>query len=278
AKLLRHTALLQFPRRSIDYSPCFCYNYPMENYSLNLRAEVNSEAQLIQALEREELRFVYAPARLLNAGTPRKNKIIASPPVFLADCEKETLKKLCELKASGFDHALAHTVGHIPLIKKAGMIPHGGLRLNITNSRSAEFFAEDRFADIVLSCELTAKRINRISCRIPFGIIAYGRLPLMITRRCPINDGKPCGGKKSCGGFLEDRRGEKIRLICSNTVELLNPNVLSIANRLSDFPAVNFFIMRFTDEKNIADAVNSFIKGEKPSGSVTAGLYYRGVE
>lgn len=250
----------------------------MEKNNINLRAEVSDENQLLQALNREELRFVYAPVWLLNPDTPKKDKIIAVPPVFLADCEEETLQKLNELKAMGFSRALAHTVGHIPLIQKAEMLSHGGLRLNITNRAAADFFAGQGFEDIVLSCELTAKRIRALSCKIPFGIIAYGRLPLMITRRCPINNGKPCNSGKNCGRYLEDRKGEKILTLCSNTVELLNPNILTVANKLYDFPTVDFFIMRFTDEKNVGDALNSFIKGEKPDGNVTAGLYYRGVE
>lgn len=245
---------------------------------MNLRAEVNSENQLSQALARREFQLVYAPIGLLGSDTPEKDKIIAVPPVFLADCEEKTLQRLKELKAIGYNHALAHTVGHIPLIQKAEMTPHGGLRLNISNSRAACFFADQGFSDIILSCELTARRIRDINCKIPFGIIAYGRLPLMITRRCPINDGKPCNNGKNCGRYLEDRKGEKIRTLCSNTVELLNPNILTVANKLSDFPAVHFFVMRFTDEKNVGDVLNSFKKGEKPNGNVTVGLYYRGVE
>lgn len=250
----------------------------MEKNNINLRAEVSSENQLLQALKRDELRFVYAPVGLLSSDTPKKDKIIAVPPVFLADCEEETLQKLKELKAMGFNRAMAHTVGHIPLIQKTEMLLHGGLRLNIANSAAADFFADQGFEDIVLSCELTAKRIRALSCKIPFGIAAYGRLPLMITRRCPINNGKPCNNGRNCGKYLEDRKGEKIRTFCSNTVELLNPNILTVANRLSDFPTVNFFIMRFTDEKNVGNALDSFIKGEKSDGNVTAGLYYRGVE
>lgn len=256
----------------------FCYNNIMENFNTPLRAEVSTEKQLEQALEREEFEFVYAPAGLLNRDTPRKNKIIIIPPVFLADCEEETLEKLKKLRSEGFGRALAHTVGHIPLLQKAEMLMHGGMRLNIANSMAAEFFADLDFADIILSCELTVGRIKEIRCKIPYGIIAYGRLPLMITRRCPISGGKPCNNGKSCGRYLEDRKGEKIRVLCSNTTELLNPDILSVANRISDFPTAAFFVMRFTDEKNTEKSLTEFKNGEKPDGKVTAGLYYRGVE
>lgn len=250
----------------------------MENCNIKLRAEISNKDQLAQALRQADFNFIYAPVRLLDNDTPKKEKIIAVPNVFLADCEQETQNSLIKLKEMGFEHALAHTSGHISLIKKAEMKLHGGMRLNITNSLSADFFAELDFEDIILSCELTAKRIRALKTKVPFGIIAYGRLPLMITRRCPINDGKPCENGENCGRYLKDRKGEKILTLCSNTVELLNPDILTVANRLSDFDTCDFFTMRFTHEKNVGEAAELFRRGEKPVGNVTAGLYYRGVE
>jgi len=132
------------------------------------------------------------------------------------------------------------------------------------------------FEDIILSCELTAKRIRAMKAKVPYGIVAYGRLPLMVTRRCPINDGKPCQKGENCGGYLKDRKGEKILTLCSNTVELLNPDILTVANRISDFDTCDFFIMRFTHEKNIKEVTELFKRGEKPAENSTAGLYYRG--
>ena len=243
-----------------------------------LRAEVWDGKQLKQALSYDGFRFVYAPMKLLSSKTPHKDKIIAVPPVFLGDCEEKTGEKLKELKAWGYEHALGHTVGHIPLIQNAGLSFHGGARLNITNTEAASFFVDQGAQDIVLSCELTAGRIKGLSCSVPKGIIAYGRLPLMITRRCPINNGKPCGGEKNCGRTLTDRQGKKIKVLCGNTVELLNPDILTIADKPGDFSSVNFFVMRFTDEKDILSAADNFQKGIIPEKGFTRGLYYRGVE
>lgn len=243
-----------------------------------LRAEVTDEKQLDQALQYTGFRYIYAPERLLTSSTPHKDRIIAVPPVFLADCEQQINKRLKELHEMGFEHALAHTVDHILLIKSAGMTLHGGSRLNITNSVSADFFAEQGFEDIILSVELTVKRINTLKTTIPKGITAYGRLPLMINRRCPINDGKPCNNGSQCGKTLTDRRGKTIVPICSNTVELLNPDTLNIADKLSDFPTADFFLLKFTVEKDIIAITDEFRSGKKPTGDYTRGLYYRGVE
>lgn len=244
----------------------------------NLRAETANSKQLEQALSYGKFQYIYADERLLTAETPQKEKIIAVPPVFLGDCEEYTLNRLDKLKSWGYEHALAHTADHIPLIEKSGMKLHGGMRLNIANSRTAEFFAEQGAEDVVLSCELTAARIRALKCSIPFGIIAYGSLPLMVTRRCPVNDGKPCNNGKSCGGFLTDRQGKKLKTLCSNTVEILNPDVLTIADKIENFPTVNFFVLKFTHEWDIIKITESFLKGEKPKSGFTRGLYYRGVE
>ena len=243
-----------------------------------LRAEITNELQLRQALQYPDFQYIYAPEHLLNPSTPHKERIIIVPPVFLADCEQYTCKRLEELREIGFSHALAHTADHIMPIKTANLTLHGGSRLNITNGFSANFFTDQGFTDIILSPELTAGRINALLTSIPKGIISYGKLPLMITRRCPINDGKPCNNGKSCGRTITDRRGKTIVPICSNMVELLNPDTLNIADKLSDFPTADFFLLKFTVEKDIINITEKFTSGEKPTGDFTRGLYYRGVE
>lgn len=243
-----------------------------------LRAETADKNQLLQTLQSDKFEYIYVPEKLLDKDTFLKEKIIVVPDIFLGDCEDKTLSRLINLKEYGFEHALAHTVGHIPLIQKAGMTIHGGMRLNITNSLSADFFADQGVKDIIVSCELTAAKIKALKCSVPLGVVGYGRLPLMVTRRCPIKDGKPCDNGKSCGKHLVDRQGKQIKALCSNTVELLNPDILTIADKKADFTTANFFVLKFTDEKDIISVTDAFIEGNKPSNSFTRGLYYRGVE
>lgn len=243
-----------------------------------IRAEITDKIQLAQALQSDRFEYIYAPEGVLDNDTAFKDKIIVVPEIFLGDCEEKTSARLKSLKKMGFSHALAHTVGHIPLIQKAEMILHGGMRLNIANSLAAEFFAEQGVKDMIVSCELTAAKIRALKSPVPFGITAYGRLPLMIMRRCPIKNGKPCNNGKSCGKHLVDRQGKKLKVLCSNTVRLLNPDILTVTDKKEDFPTVDFFLMTFTDEKDIISVTEDFIKGKKPSDDFTRGLYYRGVE
>lgn len=245
---------------------------------IKIRAEVNTAEQLEQVLENDDYEFIYAPLGLLGADTPDKFRIIALPPLYLADCEERVSERLSELEKQGFKHALAHTAGHTELIKRAGMTVHGGFHLNITNSRAVLFYEHNGMSDIMLSQEITLKRAEKIVHNAPVGIIAYGRQSLMTLRRCPINNGKPCNSGKSCGGELTDRMGNKMPLMCGGTVEVLNPDLLILSDKMSELAFLDFIVLRFTTEHNTDAVFRMYMNGRKPEGRLTRGLYYRGVE
>lgn len=249
---------------------------------IHFRAEVYDENQLTQALELP-FELVYAPMGLLSEKTPNKEKIVIIPPFVLSDCEEETERRLDALRENGFTKALAHTLGHAYLLKKHGFSVFGGFRMNVLNGLSARVCEDFGFEDITLSFEGTAQKLSEISCGIPRGIIAYGRLPLMIMRRCPIADGAACGKKtpfgegKSCGGAIFDRLGNKIPVQCGgNSVELLNPDVLVMSDKREMLGKFDFCVLKFTDETDISPIFEMYKNGKKPSGKLTRGLYYRG--
>lgn len=249
---------------------------------IHFRAEVYDENQLAQALELP-FELVYAPMGLLSEKTPNKEKIVIIPPFVLSDCEEETERRLDALRENGFTKALAHTLGHAYLLKKHGFSVLGGFRMNVLNGLSARVCEDFGFEDITLSFEGTAQKLSEISCGIPRGIIAYGRLPLMIMRRCPIADGAACGMKtpfgegKSCGGAIFDRLGNKIPVQCGgNSVELLNPDVLVMSDKRETLGKFDFCVLKFTDETDISPIFEMYKNGKKPSGKLTRGLYYRG--
>lgn len=246
------------------------------------RAEVSDEKQLKQALELP-FELIYAPMGLLSENTPQKEKIAIIPPFILSDCEEETEKRLEKLREFGFTKALAHTLGHAFLLKKHGFSVLGGFRMNVLNSLSARVCGEFGFEDITLSFEGTAAILSEISCPISRGILAYGRLPLMITRRCPISDGAPCGRKtpfgegKVCGEALLDRMGNRVPVHCGgNYVELLNPDVLVMSDKREILEKFDFAVLKFTDETELAPILEMYKNGKKPDGKLTRGLYFRG--
>ena len=270
------------PKYSIFPLEYSCENLNNIHKSAQFRAEVSDENQLKQALELP-FELIYAPMGLLSESTPNKEKIVLIPPFILSDCEEETEKRLEKLREFGFTKALAHTLGHAFLLKKHGFSVLGGFRMNVLNSLSARVCEEFGFEDITLSFEGTAAKLSEISCSIPRGIVAYGRLPLMITRRCPISDGAPCGRKtpfgegKSCGEALLDRMGNRVPVQCGgNSVELLNPDVLVMSDKREILEKFDFAVLKFTDETELAPVFEMYKNGKKPDGKLTRGLYFRG--
>lgn len=262
--------------------------------AVRFRAEVATAEQLRQALSLD-FELVYAPMTLLSEDTPEKDKIAVLPPLFLADCEDEVREELLRLGGLGFKRGCAMTLGHARLLRECGFAVCGGYRMNITNSDSAQVCGELGFEDITLSFEGTAQQLSAIRSGIPRGILAYGRLPLMVMRRCPIADGAPrglvfgngksagcgvgCKRRESCNQSISDRRGNAMPVLCGgNTVELLNPDTLILSDRQNTLAQFDFAVLKFTTESELAPVLKMYLTNGKPQGSLTRGLYFRGAE
>lgn len=248
------------------------------------RAEVSTAEQLEQAL-RLDFDLIYAPMTLLDENTPDKKRIAVIPPLILSDCEEECEQRLKELRDTGFNKGMAQTLAHAELLKECEFNVLGGYRMNILNSLAAKACSDMGFWDITLSFEGTAARLGEINSPRPVGIVAYGRLPLMLMRRCPIADGKPCGRKSPlfggvpCSDRVKDRQGNDIPVMCGgNSVELLNPDVLIMSDKREVLEKFDFLILKYTDEEDVAAVLDMYKNGKKPEGRLTRGLYFRGAE
>ena len=252
---------------------------------LKWRCEVYSAQQLSQAAQLD-FELIYAPMRLISQDTADKDRIAVVPPFVLSDCEEQVRTRLLQLRECGFTQGMAQTLGHAQLLEECGFAVHGGYRMNIINSYSAEVCGRLGFRDVTLSFEGTVRQLAEINSPIPRGIVAYGRLPLMIMRRCPVSGGAPCGRVRlfddtgsPCGECISDRRGGRMPVLCGgNSVELLNPDLLIMSDRLGSLEPFDFAVLRFTDEQDVGTVYEMYRTGRKPSGTLTRGLYFRGAE
>ncbi len=144
---------------------------------------------------------LYLPLATVASGEGPGDCGAAMPPV-ITDAERPTvLRELEAAVAAGCRYALCESYGQIPLVRAAGLLPVGGHRLNVTNAETVAALLREGVEDILLSPELTAPRIAALGQR----VIAYGRIPLMLTERCFVRDGFGC---RACGNaHLTDRRG-----------------------------------------------------------------------
>lgn len=247
---------------------------------MKLRAEVYTRRQLGLALEISDLELIYAPYTIIDASLSKySDRIAAVPPLFLADCEEKLIKAFSELKKSGFAKALVHTVGHIGLFSEIGMEMYGGHRLNCVNSDSLSYFNEKGVKDIIVSPELTAFQINGLEKPCEIGFLGYGYLPLMVTRRCPVKNGRPCN-TKNCGRTIKDRMNNQLNVICcENAAEILNSDVLYLADKLERFENADFTVLKFTVEDDIKSVIKAYKNEKSPEISkFTRGLYFRGLK
>ncbi|MBE6879707.1 MAG: U32 family peptidase [Ruminococcaceae bacterium] len=247
------------------------------------RCEIATKEQLSQVLQEDEYSYIYVPMKFLDENTEDKFRIVIVPPVFLGDCEEKIIAQLKKLKSFGYENVCAPTLSHIEIINQLNMKTFGSFRLNITNSYSLSEYRRLGVADAVLSVELMMRDAQELcgSSFIKTGIIGYGKLPLMITRRCPINDNKPCGKskRKDCPHSITDRQGNTLKCYCDdNAVEIFNPDTLILSDRQKDISKFDFILLKFTDEEDTHSILDMYLNDIKPDGKLTRGLYYRGVQ
>ncbi|MDE6775562.1 MAG: DUF3656 domain-containing protein, partial [Ruminococcus sp.] len=196
-------------------------------------------------------------------------KIIIAPPRFIEN-EEKTISHLRKLRNSGFSHLLCNTADSAAIGKKLGYILHGNFTMNMYNSFSAEFLHNIGFADCIVSIEMTLEQLGNIRTAMPLGTVVYGRIPLILTRNCPIKNEIGCG---KCTGYIADRTNRRMPVSCSgNYVEILNPDILFMGDRIGEMKNISFGVVLLNDES--AEETRKAITLRKPSGNITRGLYY----
>ena len=182
------------------------------------------------------------------------------------------------MKECGISIAYCSTIDALAIAKKLGFEIHTGFSMNIFNSLSASVLDKLDVKEITLSPELTLKQAADISCKAGAGIIGYGRLPLMLTRNCPVRNGKSCEECRS-SSYLTDRLDKKFPVVCSwGCSEILNSQPIYMGDRIDEIENLDFITFYFTKEKKeLCEAVlDAYRKKKSVNGDFTRGLYYRG--
>lgn len=204
-------------------------------------------------------------------------KLVAQMPTLLfPDDEKALEEKVVKLKNEGLCALWTNNIYGIALGKRLGLEVHGGFGLNVLNTESLVHYEKDGLSSLTLSFELAAPKIREIGGSMPRGVVAYGRLPLMHFRNCPVKAFSGCG---KCGekGELTDRTGAIFPVECGEKrfSTMLNSIELDIADK--EISGIDYNLLYFTRESAV-DAkrvVTRFVHGEKADKPHTGGLYFR---
>ncbi len=193
------------------------------------------------------------------------------------DNEQNLNKRLFYAKEKNIKKAYCGNLSAVESAQKAGFEIIGGIGLNVCNSESIDVFSKLGVDEITLSAEISAVDAVNLNSAIRKGIFAYGRLPLMLLKNCPLKNGREC---KECdkNGYITDRKGIQFPIRCRyGYSELLNSKPLYIADRLNEFQGLDFMLLYFTAQtkEEIIKTINDYKNGAQPPKDYTRGLYYR---
>ena len=280
-------------KRAEHFTRSFTSNKPLHKVSpiphsedRTFRIKIRAISQL-EGFDSENIELIGVPLRLCEqaARLVPAEKLAVIMPRFTFD-ESAVITQLKAVKALGIRHMLGENIGHFTVAEEHGFILHTDFTLNIANSYSLEQAAKMGAGDCVISPELTAAQISVIKRVVPFGVYAYGKLPLMIIANCPIKQQLGC---ERCTGHIIDRTKRAMPVRCDKKngyAEIFNSDTLYIADKLSQFKSADFFLLDFLDENagQINAVINDYRNALNGSGrtaakpkNVTFGLYSRGV-
>ena len=232
---------------------------------LKLIIKLRDPSQLPDNLDEDDM--VCLPLKYLDR--PQRANTAAYLPRGIAD-ERKLIKDMERAKEGGIDWAVCGNLGHIKPAKQLGFRLIAGFSMNIYNSLCLGALEKSGFERAVLSPELSNKEL--FSGGIETGIFAYGRLPLMLCRNCPINK-SDCSG---CRHTIKDRLSKTFPVVCQDGFcEILNSSPTFIAH-----PGADFYFLSFETEtrEEVKSIVSNFKKGIVPkNGKFTSALYRNGV-
>ncbi len=198
------------------------------------------------------------------------------PAVLWPEDEEAFERRLSGLRDAGLREVWGDNIYAIPLAKRLGLTLRGGPGLNVLNTPALRRYEADGLKSVTASFEMNMKDVKALGGGVPLGIVAYGRLPLMRFRNCPVKARIGCG---KCGGRgeLTDRKGIRFPVECSEKKfsTLLNSVPLHVAER--DLRGVDFLVLYFTREsaEECRAVEEDFRLRRKSAAPRTGGLYYR---
>lgn len=105
----------------------------------------------------------------------------------------------------------------------------------MSNANALQSLCEMGAAHLTLNPELTLSEAREIG---QGGLLLYGRLPLMLTRNCPVANGGGCrysGGDCGADRGLTDRKSITFPVVCRyGCSEVLNSRPLWMADRFGE--------------------------------------------
>ena len=255
--------------------------------------QVTTREQITPKMLKMNPAVLYVPLHILAENEAFTRQLCKAVPVAAAlprivhDGQLSKLREQLRLVRSwGVRDALVGNLGLMLPVREAGMEIRGDFGLNIYNSVSMMALQELEVKSATLSFEMTLPQLRDISKNLPTELLAYGRMPLMVTENCLIR-GK--SGECAChqgSTKLVDKTGAEFPVIrdgnfCRSV--LLNGKKLNWLDRQKDLSKLGLWAVRLyftTENAQEVDRVlqSCIVPTAFDPGSCTRGLYLRGLE
>ncbi len=259
---LRRSAAQKFEDFSREYSDIPYTPETSGAYSRFDTALFLSEKAFLELPSQLPLHFDAVLVPLFSGETAlKKANGVYLPPIIFEGELSEVRAGLERARELGLKFALVGNIGAAELAKDAGFIPVGDFRLNITNSESAAYYKECGVENFILSAELTLPMARDIGG----GLFSYGRIPLMITERCFMEENFSCENCGRCS--LTDRYGERFPLMreFKHRNLILNSKVTYVGDRADELKKYRIrskhFLFTTETASEVLSAMNAFSSG-----------------
>lgn len=259
---------------------------PGINVSLRRAAQLTFELQKLAPnliyLPCDEM--VAEPQRVEQALERGLHLVTVLPRVYFDRELPLLMEQLEQVKKMGISEALVGNLGQARLAREMGFGLRGDFGLQVFNSQAEKEYKRMGFLSLTASFEQKLAQIRDLSKAVDTELIAYGRLPLMITEQCAVQSKT---GRHTCTSVnqLTDRKGYQFPVVkaygCRS--EILNAHKLFLADRAADYRKLGLWAIRlqFTTENGLecVQVLERYQgKGNYTPNTCTRGLYYRGVE
>lgn len=199
--------------------------------------------------------------------------IYAQLPRAILGSEEKILQQLTAAKPY-IAGAICSNLCTLELCKKAGVSFAADAFMNIYNQEAAKVIKELGAEWYTVSVEMEQTGIKYMPKGKAF--LAYGYLPLMVTRNCPNKNGRGCG---ECNGisYGTDRLGNRFAIACHNGFsEIYNSVPHYLLDRVDEFGCDKAILYFTTEDIGEIEKIISMAKEKSaPVDKYTRGLYYR---
>lgn len=289
----------------------FSYKKEKKKIENNISVKVSNIEQFNQLnldkLDRVYLGFYNDLEEAINKVKNHGKEIYIGTEKILYQKDLEDLGKVLRPIDKLIDGVSASNLGTVKYIKdNFDLNIHGGTGLNVFNSYTLEYLNQIGLETISLSPELTLNQIRIIeeASNVKTEAIAYGYLPVMSTKHCPMALIKGCKDDKGCrecnfakGYSIKDRIGANFQMerkegftnIYNSVALMVLDNLKQIYNSGISMARLDF-TLESKDIKDIQEAYYDYAKGLiddnearefmenfRENKSITNGHYFRGV-